>query len=121
MVQSVFHDPRRIDPRVLRYYQQRFADRSWRRGLLRTIRGTMTHSIQHLLPQIQQPTLLVAGEADRIVDPEHAAAVAPLLPRGEFVCLPRCGHAPQMERAKLVNRLVIDFLTRPLSLPCGAA
>jgi pimeloyl-ACP methyl ester carboxylesterase len=121
MVQSVFHDPRHVDPRVLRYYQQRFADRSWRRGLLRTIRGTMTHSIQHVLPQIQQPTLLVAGEADRIVDPEHAAALAPLLPRGEFVCIPRCGHAPQMERAKLVNRLVIDFLRRPISQPCGAA
>jgi abhydrolase domain-containing protein 6 len=121
MVQSVFYDPRHVDPRVIRYYQQRFADRSWRRGLLRTIRGTMAHSIQHVLPQIQQPTLLVAGEADRIVDPEHAAAVAPLLPHGEFVCIPRCGHAPQMERAKLVNRLVIDFLTRPISQPCGAA
>jgi pimeloyl-ACP methyl ester carboxylesterase len=121
MVHSVYYDPRRADPAVLRYYQECFADRRWRRGLLRTIRGTMEHSVRALLPRLEQPTLLLAGEADRIVDPDHAAAVAPLLPRGEFVCIPRCGHAPQVERAKVVNRLVVEFLTRPTPEPCGAA
>ena len=113
MVDSVFYDPRRVNRDVVRYYQDRFVDRRWRLGLLRTIRGTMDHTVRDLLPRVTQPTLLISGEEDRIVDPEHAAAAAPLLPRGEFVCLPRCGHAPQMERAKAVNRLVIDFLTRP--------
>ena len=121
MVDSVFHDRRLVDPNVVRYYQERFADRRWRLGLLRTIRGTMDHSVRELLPRVAQPTLLIAGEQDRIVDPEHAAAVAPLLPRGEFVCIPRCGHAPQMEKAKVVNRLVVEFLTRPIPEPSGAA
>ena len=115
MVDSVFYDPRRVNSDLVRYYQERFVDRRWRLGLLRTIRGTMDHNVRDLLPRVAQPTLLISGEEDRIVDPEQAAAVAPLLPRGQFVCLPRCGHAPQMEKAKVVNRLVIDFLTQPLA------
>jgi pimeloyl-ACP methyl ester carboxylesterase len=114
MVDSVFHDRRAVDRNLVRYYRERFSDRRWRLGLLRTIRGTMGHSVRDLLPKVTQPTLLVSGDADRIVDPEHAAAVAPLLPRGEFVCVPCCGHAPQMERPRFVNRLVVDFLTRPM-------
>jgi len=121
MVDSVFYDVRLVDRDLVRFYQQRFTDRRWRLGLLRTIRGTMGHNVRELLPRVEQPTLLVSGQEDRIVDPEHAAAVAPLLPRGQFVCLPQCGHAPQMEKAKVVNRLVIDFLTRPLPQPHGAA
>jgi pimeloyl-ACP methyl ester carboxylesterase len=121
MVDSVFYDARVVDREVVRYYQERITDRRWRLGLLRTIRGTMDHTVRDLMPRVTQPTLLVAGEEDRIVDPEHAAAVAPLLPRGEFVCLPQCGHAPQMEKAKVVNRLVVEFLTRPTPGKNGAA
>lgn len=121
MVDSVFYDPRRVDLNLVRYYQKCFTDRRWRLALLRTIRGTMDHSVRGLLPRVTQPTLLVTGQEDRIVDPEHAAAVAPLLPRGEFVCIPHCGHAPQMEKPKFINRLVVDFLTRPpVENPSGA-
>jgi pimeloyl-ACP methyl ester carboxylesterase len=115
MVDSVFYDARLVDRNVVRYYQEHFTDRRWRLGLLRTIRGTMGHNVRDILPRVAQPTLLIAGQEDRIVDPEHAAAVAPLLPRSEFVCIPQCGHAPQMEKARFVNRLVVDFLTRPLA------
>jgi pimeloyl-ACP methyl ester carboxylesterase len=121
MVDSVFYDPRLADRDVVRYYQEAFTDRRWRLGLLRTIRGTMDHTVRDLLPRVTQPVLLISGEDDRIVDPEQAAAVAPLLPRGEFVCLPCCGHAPQMERPKVVNRLVIDFLTKSIPEANGAA
>jgi pimeloyl-ACP methyl ester carboxylesterase len=111
LADSVFYDARRLDRGVVRYYQERFTDRRWRTGLLRTIRGTMDHRVRDLLPQVVQPTLLVSGRDDRIVDPEHAASAAPLLPRGQFVCVPECGHAPQLEKARFVNRLVVDFLT----------
>jgi pimeloyl-ACP methyl ester carboxylesterase len=62
---------------------------------------------------VTQPTLLVCGQQDRIVDPEHAARVGRLLPRGRVRTLPNCGHAPQIEKARLVNRLVVEFLTAP--------
>jgi pimeloyl-ACP methyl ester carboxylesterase len=32
------------------------------------------------------------------------------LPAGRLLELPGCGHAPQIERARLINRVVADFL-----------
>jgi pimeloyl-ACP methyl ester carboxylesterase len=92
IVDSVFHNPRRADRRLLDYYRGRFADRRWRAGLLRTVQGTKDHRVHRLLPSVAQPTLVVVGREDRIV-------------------VPRCGHAPQIEMTGVVNRLVVNFLT----------
>jgi pimeloyl-ACP methyl ester carboxylesterase len=111
IIDSVFHNPRRIDPGLLTYYQKQFACRRWRTGLLKTIRGTMDHCVRDRLPLLNRPTLLVAGAQDKVVDPGHAAEAARLLPQGSFHLIPRCGHAPQMEKAWYTNRLVLHFLT----------
>lgn len=113
IVESVFYDPDCADPDLLLYYQRRFADRRWRLGLLRTVRGTMDHCVRDRLPELSQPTLLVSGRDDKIVDAKAAAVAAKLLRCGEYRCLSHCGHAPQMERPWLINRLVLKFLTRP--------
>jgi pimeloyl-ACP methyl ester carboxylesterase len=110
VVRTVFCNPRYADPHLLAYYQRQFANRRWRSGLLRTIRGTMAHRVRERLPLVRQLTLLVVGKEDRIVDPVQAMAAAALLPRGRLVVLKGCGHAPQIERARVINRLVIDFL-----------
>jgi pimeloyl-ACP methyl ester carboxylesterase len=112
LVESVFADPRHADPRLLTYYEGRFKDRRWRSGLLRTVQGTKDHRVRDLLPHVTQPTLLVVGEEDRIVDPRQAVEAAGGLPRGQVRVLPGCGHAPQIERAALVNRMVVEFLLR---------
>lgn len=110
LVDSVFFDPRRIDPGLLDYYRGRFASRAWRTGLLHTLRGTAGQTVLDLLPRVQAPTLVVCGREDRIVEPAQVREAVRLLPRGRFVMLGRCGHAPQLERPGRVNRLVADFL-----------
>lgn len=111
IVESAFYDPNRVDPRLLLYYQRQFANRRWRLGLLRTVRGTMGHCVRERLSELPQPTLVVSGREDKIVDPRAALAAAKLLPHGHYQCIPRCGHAPQMERPRRINRLVVHFLT----------
>lgn len=113
IVESVFHDPRRVDRGLLGYYKRQFANRRWRTGLLRTVRGTLEHCVRDRLALVTQPTLLVSGLQDRIVDPNHAAVAARLLPQGHYQAIPQCGHAPQMEKPWLINRLVLHFLTSP--------
>jgi pimeloyl-ACP methyl ester carboxylesterase len=110
LVASVFQDPGHTDPNLLAYYEKQFANRRWRSGLLRTIRGTMDHRVRDRLAQVTQPTLLVVGSEDRIVDPRQAITAAGLLPRGRLVVLQGCGHAPQIEQADVINRLVVEFL-----------
>src|SRR5262249_209424 len=106
---------------LIAYYQEHFSDRRWRAGLLRTIRGTMDHSVRDRLPLLTQPTLLVSGRDDRIVDPRYAAEAAALLPNCQHLCIPRCGHAPQMEKAGCINRLVTHFLTTARPTPDAAS
>jgi pimeloyl-ACP methyl ester carboxylesterase len=91
-------------------YERRFGDRRWRTGLLRTIRGTMGHCVREQLARVTQPTLLISGREDRIVDPVEAEDAARLLPRGQFLLIPECGHAPQVEKPRLINHTVVDFL-----------
>src|SRR5439155_3793653 len=81
LVDSVFWNRRRVEPKLLTYYQRQFANRRWRSGLLRTIRGTTDHCVRERLPQVTQPTLLASGREDRIVDPSHPAEASRLLPR----------------------------------------
>jgi pimeloyl-ACP methyl ester carboxylesterase len=111
VVASVFYNPRKADRRLLGYYQKQFASRRWKTGLLRTVRGTMDHVVRDRLAELRQPTLLVSGADDRIVDPATAAAAALRLPEGHFVSIPRCGHAPQMEKPEKINPLVVQFLS----------
>ncbi len=111
VVDSVFFDPRCVPASLGEYYKKQVKNRRWRTGLLRTVRGTMDHRVRDLLPCVQQPTLLVVGQEDRIVDPQQAVEAAALLPRGRLVMLPRCGHAPQIEAADTVNRLVAAFVS----------
>jgi pimeloyl-ACP methyl ester carboxylesterase len=113
LIDSVFCDAGRVDPRLVEYYRRQFGNRRWRVGLLRTIRGTMDYCVRDRLGQVAAPTLLVSGREDRIVDCKTAAVAARELPHGQFLVLPDCGHAPQMERPSLINRLVVHFLTQP--------
>jgi abhydrolase domain-containing protein 6 len=111
IIDSAFFDARRVDPNLQAYYKRQFTDRRWRSGLLRTIRGTMGHSVRDRLREVKAPTLIVSGREDKIVCAREAAIAAKLLPQGHYLCLPRCGHAPQMEKPGFVNRLVIHFLS----------
>jgi hypothetical protein len=40
-----------------------------------------------------------------------------LLPKGHFISIPQCGHAPQMEKPWLINRLIVHFLSSPRPSP----
>ncbi len=114
VVRSVFHDPRRVPRSLAEYYLRQTKNKRWRTGFLRTARGTMDHRVRNLLPRLTQPTLLVVGADDRIVNPQEAIEAAAIVPRGKLVVLPDCGHAPQIEAARTINRLVREFLIQPL-------
>ncbi len=114
LVRSVFYHPRFANPEMVRHYERQFASRSWRKAILRTVRGTSTHSVRDKLAKVTVPTLLLCGKEDRIVDPIQARDAVADLPNFKVVLIPRCGHAPQIERSALVNRLVVEFLKQPL-------
>jgi pimeloyl-ACP methyl ester carboxylesterase len=77
------------------------------RGALALYGGTMGDaSLLGRLGGVAVPTLVLWGEADRIVDVEYGRAFAAAIPGARFVVLQRVGHVPQMEGAEgLVSAL----------------
>jgi len=112
LVDSVFHDKRKADPRLLGYYKEKMASRRWRTGLIKTIRGTLDHSIRDVLTGLTMPTLMFVGMNDSIVDARQAIEAAKRIPQGKLVTLENCGHAPHLEHTRYVNKLVIEFLKK---------
>jgi pimeloyl-ACP methyl ester carboxylesterase len=111
MVRSVFHKPRRADREMLRYYKSKFNSRRWKTGFLKAVRGTLDLTVRDRLRDIKAPTLLVTASEDKICCPRTAEDAAKNLPLGHFRKILKCGHAPQIEKPWLINRLVVDFLS----------
>jgi pimeloyl-ACP methyl ester carboxylesterase len=66
-----------------------------------TLRGRLARSTH--------PTLVVWGEADRIVDPDYGRAYADAIPDARFELVRQSGHLPQLETPDALNSLVWDF------------
>lgn len=124
MVRSVFHKPRLADRSLKTYYKSKFVSRRWKTGFVRSVRGTLDHTVRTRLKDLKCPTLLVTGAEDKICCPSTAEQAAADLPKGlgHFLKLEKCGHAPQIEKASKINRLVVHFLSsaRPTAHPTWA-
>lgn len=111
LVGSVFKHRRFATDELVGALARKFADRKWKSGVLRTLRGTMGHSVAPLLASLPHPCLLIWGAEDRVIaDVPGAILAAMTMPRSRQAVIPRCGHAPQIEKAGLVNALVDRFL-----------
>jgi abhydrolase domain-containing protein 6 len=120
LVGSVFHSRSRFaSESLVRAIEQKFQSRKWKKGILRTLRGTVGHSVADLLDQVPHPTLLIWGAEDRVIsDVSGSIKAAERLLKGRQVVIPKCGHAPQIEKSRLVNTLITRFLRDKLkSIP----
>ena len=61
------------------------------------------------LGRISAPTLVLAGDDD-MISLEHTAALFHAIPNSELAIVPGTSHTLLLEKPKLVNRLVLDFL-----------
>jgi pimeloyl-ACP methyl ester carboxylesterase len=97
----------------VKFYKRSFPNRRWQVGMLKAVQHTKDHSVRSKMAHVEAPTLLISGANDRICDPKEAEAAARELPNGQFLKVPKCGHAPQIEKAWHINRLVVHFLSHP--------
>jgi pimeloyl-ACP methyl ester carboxylesterase len=67
--------------------------------------------LQERLPRLASPTLVVWGENDTFLPPEHGRAYADLLRYSTLKLLPRCGHLAPLEQGAAFSRLAIEFLS----------
>ena len=63
-----------------------------------------------LATQVQAPTLLVWGRADRFSPIDYGLGLLARITDAQFHMLPNCGHWTQRERPDEFNTLTLDFL-----------
>jgi pimeloyl-ACP methyl ester carboxylesterase len=109
----VYYHPARLIPEAAPGYAAPYRD--WRRRLAlrqicRQLQVRPLGEIAALARRLTQPTLIIWGEADRILPAAQGQWLKQHLPRAEFHLLPAVGHAPQEEAPAAVNKIIIDFL-----------
>jgi pimeloyl-ACP methyl ester carboxylesterase len=79
-------------------------------GAMRQAGAIMGHDTYELLPKIQLPTLVIAGDNDRLIPVENSQILASRIPEAELVILKGAGHEFFIEDAEEVNKTILDFL-----------
>ena len=77
---------------------------------LRMLRAAGEHTAGDLLPTIDLPVLVIAGERDTFTPPFLAMAMTEAMPRGEILMVPRGTHVTPIEQPELVNARIEKFL-----------
>lgn len=105
-------------------YREQMQYRGFGRALLSTLReqqGVVRDSIFARAGRTGVPTLLVWGTEDRAVPIANAAGVRKAIPQARYHPLENSGHLPHMERADVVNPLLLDFLRSLATVPADSA
>jgi proline iminopeptidase len=80
------------------------ATKAWEGGLWQTI------DLRTLLPKIECPLLVIAGEDDLICGPAQARMIAGGAPAATVVTIPDCGHDPELEAPDELRRAIWEWL-----------
>lgn len=63
------------------------------------------------LPGVRVPTLMICGEDDQLIPPEHGREIADGIPGARLEMVSHCGHMGMIEKPETYTRLIGDFLT----------
>jgi pimeloyl-ACP methyl ester carboxylesterase len=77
--------------------------------LLTDYRACDAFDVREQVKNIAVPTLLVAGEADRLTPLKHVASLAAQIPQAQLCAVPEAGHMVMLEAAEVVTQTVNDF------------
>jgi pimeloyl-ACP methyl ester carboxylesterase len=102
-----------LQPILRRYYADVLGPSF--RNYLRLFQELDAHSVYHLLPEIEAPTLIVSGALDFLTPAYQSALMAARLPHAEHLRLRRASHFALFERTPEVMRAVSGFLERRAS------
>ena len=64
------------------------------------------------VPRMKQPTLVLWGRDDKILNLENAYKFDEQLQDGQIQVIPECGHVPHVEKSDVTAELIMKFLSR---------
>ncbi len=105
-----WHDPALADEADVEAYARPLQVTGWDRGLWEAMTAERPPDLRHVVRRIQAPTIVIAGESDRLIRPHWNRRTAAALPHGRFELLPEVGHTPHEERPDLLLPVLRGFL-----------
>ena len=79
-------------------------------AILAQVRATAAHDTTSRLSQIKLPTLVITGDADRLIPSSNSDYLAEHIPAARLVKIAGGSHAFNIETPTLFNNAVLDFL-----------
>ena len=110
LLKATYADPRKVSDADVDQYYAPVAEPEYGRSLRAVLREFRFDGLTGRLDHIVAPTLVLWGEADRLIPITLGRALAAGIPRAAFLSVPGAGHAVQEEAPDEVNRLLIRFL-----------
>lgn len=113
-LEASFYDPALVDDAMLNRYVQLARAPGHREILLQMTLGFRARNFAtpERLSALQMPTLVMTGDTDRLVPPEHAQQFHSAIAGSELVTFEATGHIPQEEKPEESAGAVRDFLYR---------
>ena len=81
-------------------------------GYIRQLQAANSHDTYDRLPEIKVPTMVIAGDADRLIPAGNSVILASRIPGAELVILPKMGHGFYTEARDETSRIIMDFIKR---------
>jgi pimeloyl-ACP methyl ester carboxylesterase len=109
-VRNVYGDPSKVtDELVDRYFELTLREGN-RASLPLRFQQAVSRANEADVKQVTAPTLILWGELDRLIPPEHAALFEKEIAGSTLVTFPQLGHVPQEEDATATVAAVQRFL-----------
>ena len=113
LLDFVFHEEPFIPWPIRRAYARRAATQgAFNQTVFASLRADTESGLEPLLPDIQQPVLILWGEYDRVIDKSAIDVMRPLLPKCEVVVLQDTGHVPMLERPEESAQHYLAFIDK---------
>jgi len=81
-------------------------------GLIRQEEAIRSHNTYARLPEIKVPTMVICGDADRMISIKNSMLLASRIPNAEFIMMDGVGHGFFIEAVDEANKAILDFLKR---------
>jgi len=120
---SIYQRRERVDDALIRQFVKPTEEHGAARTLCYLVRSRtelqFTPETKKLIPQLRVPTLLLWGQADRVIPPTWGEQVAPLSAQVTFQIVPNVGHCLYDDEPELINQRILDWLDQqPAAIAC---
>ncbi|MEA5508358.1 alpha/beta hydrolase [Crocosphaera sp. UHCC 0190] len=81
----------------------------WSQGLITFTKSGGYGSFKDELGKIEQSTLILWGENDKILGGKDAEQFKQLIPNSRLTWIPKCGHVPHLEKPELTAQAILEI------------